>query len=153
MDSFVKSLTAVGKLLIILTTSIGLTACGTTAQNYNNSVSTYASVHENYTSVNGTAVVALNYLKWSHYRMEPYDRKQQEQAVFFALNNLQNGEETNWYNGNTGAKGRVRIAMTYPQGSGWCRVIQSEISYKGKSRNLSETACINAVENTWRFVR
>lgn len=142
-----------GRLLTILITSFTLVGCGTTAQNYNNSVSTYASVHDDYQNVNGSIVLVSNYVKWSSNRMSAYDQKQQEQAVFFALNNLQNGEETNWYNGNTGAKGRVRIIMTYPRGSGYCRVIQSQISYNGKSRDFKEEACINAVENTWRFVR
>lgn len=150
---FVKSLTGLGKSLIILITSFTLVGCGTTAKNYNNSVSAYASVHDDYQNVNGSMVLVSNYIKWSSNRLDPYDQKQQEQAVFFALNNLQNGQETNWYNGNTGSRGRVRIIMTYPRDSGYCRVIQSQITYKGKSREFKEEACINAVENTWRFVR
>ena len=43
--------------------------------------------------------------------------------------------------------------MTYPQGSGYCRVLMSQIVYKGKKRDFKETACINSVDNTWRFVR
>ena len=153
MDSFVRSSMALGRLLIILTTSVVLTACGTTGQNYNNSVSTYASTNEHYNNVNGSAILAINYFKWSTNRMNAYDRKQQEKAVYFALNNLQNGEVTNWYNGNTNARGRVRVAMSYPKGSGYCRVLHSEIHYNGKTRNFQETACINAVDNSWRFFR
>jgi surface antigen len=150
VDLYVKNLMAVGKLFIILLSSIALVGCG--AHNPHNTKSSYASVASDYQNANSSIVVGLNYFKWSTHRMNKYDRKQQEQAVFFALNNLQNGEETNWYNGNTGAKGRVRIAMTYPQGSGYCRVIQSEITYKGKKRNITETACINAVDNSWSFL-
>jgi surface antigen len=95
----------------------------------------------------------INYMSWNINRMEPYDQKQQEQSVFFALNNLQNGEVTRWYNGNTGAQGAVKVAMTYPQGSGYCRVIMSQIFYNGKQRDFKETACINAVDNSWRFIR
>ena len=73
--------------------------------------------------------------------------------VFFALNNLQNGEMTRWYNGNTGAQGAVKVSMTYPQGSGYCRVIMSQIIYNNKQRDFKETACINAVDNSWRFIR
>lgn len=153
MAIFVKSLTVVGKSLIILSSVLLLSACGTTAGNYNNSKSTYASVHDNYQNANGSMVLALNYMKWSANRMNVHDRKRQEQAVFFALNNLKNGEVTNWYNGDTGAQGKVRVAMSYPQGSGYCRVLQSEIYYNGKARNFQETACINAVDNSWRFVR
>lgn len=85
--------------------------------------------------------------------MDDYDRKQQEQAVFFALNRLPPGEHTTWYNGNTGAHGVVQVSMTYPQGSGYCKVIMSQINYNGNSRDFSETACVNSVDNTWRFVR
>ena len=152
MVLYVKNLTAVGKSLIILSSILLLSACGTTGT-YNNSKSTYASVHDDYQSVNGSVVMAVNYLKWSSNRMNKFDRKRQEQAVFFALDNLQNGEVTNWYNGDTGAQGKVRVAMTYPQGSGYCRVLHSEIYYNGKARNFQETACINAVDNSWRFVR
>lgn len=152
MVTYVKSLMAVGKSLIILSSIALLSACNTTG-NYNNSASTYASVHDDYQNVNGSMVLAMNYFKWSTHRMDKHDRKRQEQAVFFALNNLQNGEVTNWYNGDTGASGKVRVAMSYPQGSGYCRVLHSEIYYNGKARNFQETACINAVDNSWRFVR
>jgi len=152
VGTFVKSLTAVGKSLIILISSVlFLSACGTTSNT--NSRSTYASTNADYSSPSSSIVVAMNYLKWSTHKMTAWDQKQQEQAVFFALNNLKAGEVTNWYNGNTGARGQVRVAMSYPQGSGYCRVLQSEIYYNGKDRNFQETACINAVDNTWRFVR
>ena len=154
MVSYVKNLMVVGKSLIILITSFALVGCGaTTGSNYNNSVSTYASTQADYHNVNSSVLLAVNYVNWQRFRMDPYDRKQQEQAVFFALNNLKPGEETNWYNGNTGAKGRVRVVMSYPQGSGYCRTIQSELSFKGKNRSFQETACINSVDNNWRFVR
>jgi surface antigen len=152
--SFVKRSTAVGKSLIILTISLGLSACGATSQNYSTtSYSTGASTEQYFHPTNSTVSVMLNYAKWSYHMMTPYDREQQQHAIFFALNNLQNGETTRWYNGNTGAKGAVQVAMTYPQGSGYCRVLMSQIVYKGKKRDFKETACINSVDNTWRFVR
>ena len=152
--SYVKNSTAVGKSLIILTTSVLLTACGATSQNFSTtSYSTGASAEQYFHPTNSTVSVVLNYAKWSYHMMEPYDREQQQHAIFFALNNLQNGETTRWYNGNTGARGAVQVAMTYPQGSGYCRVLMSQIVYKGKQRDFKETACINSVDNTWRFVR
>lgn len=151
---YVKNSTVVGKSLIILIISLGLTACGSTSQQFSTtSYSTGASAEQNYHPANSTVAVAINYVKWSYHMMEPYDREQQQHAIFFALNNLQNGETTRWYNGNTGAKGAVQVAMTYPQGSGYCRVLMSQIVYKGKQRDFKETACINSVDNTWRFVR
>tara|TARA_B000000557_G_scaffold234647_1_gene209927 strand:+ start:197 stop:694 length:498 start_codon:yes stop_codon:yes gene_type:complete len=151
--SFVKRSTVVGKSLIILTISVGLTSCGTTGYQFHTSESTYASAEQYYHPANSTATVLINSIKWSTHKMNDYDREQQQNAVFFALNNLQNGETTRWYNGNTGARGAVRVSMTYPQGSGYCRVIMSQIVYKGKHRDFKETACINSVDNTWRFIR
>jgi surface antigen len=118
-----------------------------------NSVSTYASVKKDYNPANGSISIATNLLSWNVNRMGKYDRKQQENAVFFALNNLKPGEVTRWYNGNTGARGAVKMAMSYPQGSGYCRVIMSEIYYNNRKRDFAETACINAVDNSWRFIR
>jgi surface antigen len=150
---FVKNLMAVGKSLIILITSIGLLSACSSNTLLHTSESSYASTQSNYQPVNTSVGAMINYMSWNINRMEPYDQKQQEQSVFFALNNLQNGEVTRWYNGNTGAQGAVKVAMTYPQGSGYCRVIMSQIFYNGKQRDFKETACINAVDNSWRFIR
>ena len=154
MASYVRNLMAVGKSCIILTISIGLlSACSAQNTLLHTSESSYASTQSNYQPVNTSVGGLINYFSWTMNRMEPYDQQQQEQAVFFALNNLQNGETTRWYNGNTGAQGAVRVAMTYPQGSGYCRVIMSQIFYNGKQRDFKETACVNAVDNSWRFIR
>jgi len=151
--SSVKNLMAVGKSLTILTISVGLlSACSAQNTLLHTSESSYASTKTDYRPVDTSVGAIVNYFSWTMNRMEPYDQKQQEQSVFFALNNLQNGEVTRWYNGNTGAQGAVQVAMTYPQGSGYCRVIMSQIFYNGKQRDFKETACINAVDNSWRFI-
>ena len=152
--SFVKRSTAVGKSLIILSISIGLlSACSAQNKLLHTSESSYASTQANYRPVDTSVGALINYFSWSANRMHINDQKQHEQSVFFALNNLQNGEITRWYNGNTGAQGAVKVSMTYPQGSGYCRVIMSQIFYNGKQRDFKETACINAVDNSWRFIR
>ena len=154
MVSSAKNLMAVGKSLTILTISVGLlSACSAQNTLLHTSESSYASTKTDYRPVDTSVGALVNYFSWNMNRMTPYDQKQQEQSVFFALNNLQNGEVTRWYNGNTGAQGAVQVAMTYPQGSGYCRVIMSQIYYKGKQRDFKETACINAVDNSWRFIR
>ena len=153
VDMYAYVRTVVGKFLIILLSSMALVGCNTTKDLVYNSHSTYASTNEDYGSASSIVGVISNYSKWSVNRMNKYDRKQQEQAVFFALNNLPPGQQTEWYNGNTGAHGLVKVAASYPQGSGYCRVIWSQISYNGHDRAFSETACINSVDNTWRFVR
>jgi len=152
--TFVKNLMANGKSLAILITSIlFLTACQTGTQFHHTSHSTIASTEKYYHPGNSTITVAMNAIKWNASMMNDYDRKQQENAVFFALNNLKTGEVTRWYNGNTGARGAVKVSMTYPQGSGYCRVLMSQIVYNNRTRDFSETACINSTDNTWQFVR
>jgi len=152
--SCVRKLMALGKSLTILTISIGLlSACSAQNTLTHTSKSSYASTQSDYQPVDTSVGAMLNYMSWTINRMEPYDQQQQEQSVFFALNNLQNGEVTRWYNGNTGAQGAVKVSMTYPQGSGYCRVIMSQIVYNNKQRDFKETACINAVDNSWRFIR
>ena len=154
MVLFVKNLTANGKSLATLIISIlFLTACSTGQQYHNTSHSTVASTNELYHPANSTFAIAWNAMQWKASMMNDYDRKQQENAVFFALNNLKTGEITRWYNGNTGARGAVKGSMSYPQGSGYCRVLMSQIMYNNKIRDFSETACINSTDNTWRFVR
>ena len=143
---------AVGKSLIILTTSFLLVGCGANTLTHN-SYSTSSSTHTDYGNTGSIVNVGVNYFNWSTNRMSEVDRAQQQQAVFFALNTLKPGEITDWYNGNTGAQGKVMVAMSYPQGSGYCKTIFSQIVYNGKQRDFSETACINAVDNTWHFQR
>jgi len=79
--------------------------------------------------------------------------KQQEQAVFYALNRLAPGETTEWFNGNTGAHGLVQVASVYPQGSGYCRVVFTQIQKKGKARDFKETACKDVAYQGWQFIR
>ena len=154
MVLYVKKLTANGKSLAILIISIGfLSACSSGQQFHNTSHSTVSSVESYYHPGNSTVTLAMNAFKWKTSMMNDYDRKQQENAIFFALNNLKTGQVTRWYNGNTGARGTVKVSMTYPQGSGYCRVLMSQINYNNKKRDFTETACINSTDNTWRFVR
>ena len=154
MATSVKKLTANGKSLAILIISIVfLSACSTGQQFHHKSHSTVSSTSELYHPGNSTFALAINAISWKASMMNDYDRKQQENAVFFALNNLKTGQITRWYNGNTGARGAVKVSMSYPQGSGYCRVLMSQIFYNNKTRDFSETACINSTDNTWRFVR
>jgi len=149
---FVKKLTAHGKLFLLIC-SIGLlTACGAT-NNVNTSRSTYASTNTSYQSNNSMIATAVNLTRWHVYKLPEDDQIRQERAIFFALNSLNEGEITYWQNDRTGSRGAVYIMASYPQGSGYCRTVNSEIYYRSKTRNFVETACVNGVENTWRFIR
>ena len=106
---------AVGKSLIILSISIGLlSACSAQNKFLHTSESSYASTQSNYRPVDTSVGALINYMSWNMNRMEPYDQKQQEQSVFFALNNHKMAKLP-WYNGNTGFQGAVKVFATYPR--------------------------------------
>ena len=148
---FVKNLMAVGKLCIILT-SLLLISCGTTTNNEFNSKSTYLSTEDNYNSgVNGVTL-ASNFLKYKFFSLSKEDKKKQQQAVFFALDNLLEDEIIRWYNDRNNSWGKIKVVSSYPQGSGYCRVIFSQISNKGKIRDFKETACKDTSYQGWLFI-
>jgi surface antigen len=85
--------------------------------------------------------------------MNAEDKQQQQEAVFYALNNADNGEVVEWFNVKNNTQGKVKPVQTYPQGSGYCRTLFSAISVKNKSRTFTETACIEGGHEGWRFIR
>ena len=58
-----------------------------------------------------------------------------------------------WINGKNDTFGLVKIVSSYPHGSGYCRVIFTQISKKGKVRDFSETACKDVAYRGWQFIR
>lgn len=147
---------AVGKSFLIVFSFVSLTACGTTStynETSHTSVSATASANSKYMPVHTTVGVMVNWMRWSYYKLPIEDQQAQERAIFFALDNSKNGEPTYWRNDRTGNMGTIQIMQSYPQGSGYCRIINSQIRSKGETRNFVETACRNGVEQGWRFVK
>ena len=142
-----------GILLLALFSILGACSSTKNVQTYNTSDTTTSSVQSTYQPSSGYVGIIVNLTKWHWYRLPAEDRMKQEQAIYFALDNNETGQATSWYNNDTGTNGEVFVASTYPMGSGYCRVIMSQIVYKGKHRDFKETACINSVDNTWRFIR
>jgi len=142
-----------GILLLALISTLG--ACSSTSgvQTYNTTDTTTSSVQSTYQPANGYVGVVVNLTKWHWYRLPAEDRMKQEQAVYFALDNVENGDGTSWYNNNTGSNGEVIVVSTYPMGSGYCRVMLSKLNYKGKLRHFKETACRETGHEGWRFLR
>ena len=145
---------AVNRILLLALISI-LGACSSTSgvQTYNTTDTTTSSVQSTYQPANGYVGVVVNLTKWHWYRLPAEDRMKQEQAVYFALDNVENGDGTSWYNNNTGSNGEVIVVSTYPMGSGYCRVMLSKLNYKGKLRHFKETACRETGHEGWRFLR
>lgn len=147
---FVRSLTAVGKLFLLIS-SLALGACSTHTTNVSHS--SIGSTNSDYHNATHTLLAGHNYLKYRYYSLPKEDKLKQENAVFFALNNSEVNQITQWHNANTGSNGAVKVVMSYPQGGGVCRVIQSQIQYRGKSKNFTEKACLNYLERRWHFIR
>ena len=140
-----------GKLFLLITSLALLTACGTTSQY--TSYSTVSSVNNQYVPPESTVSVVRNMFVWQTYMMSKEDKRRQEQAVFFLLDHGKPGDTTNWYNAETNSQGIVTIWQTHPMGSGYCKIIISQITYKNKTRDYQERACINSVEKKWTFIR
>lgn len=148
---FVKNLMARGKWLILLG-SLLLTACGTTT-NPNKSVSSQKSVSHNYTHAGTGVEVWYNFVRNNMGKLSEKDTVKQDKAVFFALNNLPEGEIVAWHNQDSDTHGFVKIVASYPHGSGYCRVVFTQIQKKGKARDFKETACRDIAYQGWQFIR
>ena len=54
---------------------------------------------------------------------------------------------------NEDTHGFVKIVASYPHGSGYCRVVFTQIQKKGKARDFKETACKDVSYRGWQFIR
>ena len=95
---------------------------------------------------------AMNISKWFTTRLKPEDQALHSQAVYHALNNLENGELVEWFNDRTDAQGKARIVYTYPGNGDVCRRVHSWVRFGADSRSYEDTACFNASINNWNFI-
>ena len=149
---FAKNLTALGKLCIILS-SLLLVNCSSTKNAELNSESTFRSVEKDFNNTNHWTHTIYNAIKYNKNMLKKEDQVKQMQAVFFALNNAPEGEVVKWYNDKIQTFGLVKIVSSYPHGSGYCRILFTQISKKGKIRDFTETACKDVAYNGWQFIR
>ena len=120
-----------------------ITACGT-LPHQSESIQRSASVSNEGTSA---VLFAINVFKWSRYSLTDEQKRKQTHAVYAALES-DYGTTYKWYEDN--AKGEVKAVHGYPINSGYCRVIYSMITVKGKSRHFEETACQSSgTQNEW----
>lgn len=138
-------MTVAGKLLTAVTL-ISLTACGTTPY-YGNMTTA-----DNYGSNRSMFDVALNFGKATAYSIPHKDRQRHERCVYFALETLPVGESCKWFSTENDSRGSVRVVQIYPQGSGSCQVFHTTLFYKGKTKNIQDTACWSPNIGKWQFV-
>ena len=142
-----RNLTVVGKFLILMALLGSITACGHLPQQ---SESINRSAKANYSPNASSVTFVIDILDWSRHTLTDEQKRKQNSAVQAALES-DYGVVYNWYE-NT-AKGSVKAVHGYPISSGYCRVIYSMITVKGKSRHFEETACQSSgTQNEWRWV-
>jgi surface antigen len=81
------------------------------------------------------------------------DKQLYVRSVMLALEQTQNGEIVEWWSKRNPANGRTRIISTYPTGSGYCRVYQTEVILNGNAQYFQERACIQGGLTGWQFYR
>jgi len=93
----------------------------------------------------------INLSRYFGTQLKPQDRELHRQAVYHALNNLENGEAVEWFNDRTDAQGKARIVMTTPANGGYCRRVHSWVRLGADQRAFEDTACYNVTTKTWNF--
>ena len=142
-----RNLTVVGKFLILTALLGSVTACGHLPQQ-SESINRSAKTH--YQPGTSSLLFAIDVLDWSRHTLTDEQKRKQNSAVHAALES-DYGVVYNWYEQT--AKGSVKAVHGYPISSGYCRVIYSMITVKGKSRHFEETACQSSgTQNKWRWV-
>jgi surface antigen len=84
-------------------------------------------------------------------RLNKEDSLKHQQAVFHALNRLDNGEVTTWYSYDGYHTGQVQVMATTKLNGDMCRRLYSVITLKSDQRSFEEWACYKTNTNTWVF--
>lgn len=96
--------------------------------------------------------IIVSWLQQRQYHLKQEDLDRHSQSVYFALSNLDNGQEVKWFNNQNNTAGAVQVAYSYPTGGGHCRRIYSIVNTSGKERTFEDTACYNIATNSWKFL-
>ena len=148
----VRNQTALGKFLTFTVLLSSLGGCASSSPYVSGSTKySPVSTYPNYSTYQ-LGAIAHNIKNLGHnlsMQLNKEQKRKQTATVYAALEG-DYGQVYNWY--ETTAMGSVKAVHGYPQGSGFCRVIYSTVTKKGKSRNYTETACREHDTNGWRFI-
>lgn len=137
----VKNMMVLGKLCLILVCSNNVYAESWTGPSI-----------PNYATQQSIMGLTMNLMKWFSKRMKPEDQALHTQAVYHALNNLENGEVVEWFNDRTDAQGKARIVYTWPGNGNICRRVHSWVRLGADEKAFEDTACFYNSTNGWKFV-
>lgn len=144
----VKCLTVRIVTLLALTSLLG--ACAT---NYSQPQSTQMSANTEYHVNNSSLALGINLLKLNRYKLSKSGKQKHENAIYIALQNLDNGEQIDWAQRYTDEEGHIRVLTTYPYGDGYCRELDVLVRVSGKTRSLIEKGCWSSTSQQWTFLR
>ena len=134
----------VGKLLILLSISIPFATVVQAGEIDNPTFYTYSG---------GPFMNRLMNMSFGFFRK--LDNQQLEaynQAVTHAVNFAEAGERVQWYHGD--ASGYAVPVHTWPtHGGGYCRRIHIQVIAYNQEKVITETACFNGANSTWRWAR
>jgi len=87
------------------------------------------------------------------FRLKKEEKKMHKSAVFFMLENVENGKIVSWYSDKRLANGKVRVIHSYPISGGYCRTYQAYIKVNGKERHMTNNACKYIGTASWSFYK
>ena len=136
-------LVALGSLL---TLSFLISGCGAHSPYYGE-----MSTAKSYTAPTSAITIATNMLKHNAYSVPREGRYKHENCVYFALDNLDIGQNCEW--ATPSAIGNVQVIQHYPAGSGYCTVLLNSVYYKKDTRAWRDTACTDNTGKNWKFIK
>ncbi len=86
-------------------------------------------------------------------KLNKKEKKLHKSAVFFALENAENGKIVSWYSKDRLSNGKVRVVHSYPVGAGICRTYQAWIKIKASDKHTTNIACKEDGFESWRFYK
>ena len=116
-------------------------------------LSTTNGVRHDYNDNSNIVAVMINLVKVVTGTLDTVDQETHTMTVIHAMQNLDNGEITQWYNPAKDTAGRVQVVMTYPVFGGYCRKFFTEVRIKDNIREFSETGCKTMDSPYWNFSR
>ena len=145
-----KSLTGLLRLSILTVTLSSLAACNTTTPYQSSSV--YRPTVTGPGVETGILISTVGAMyTGSVYGLDKQQKMQQSAAVHTALDS-DYGRVVSWYDRD--AMGHVKAVHGYPQGRGYCKVIYSAVTVRGRTKEFTETACQNYYDSRgWKFVK
>lgn len=140
---------ALMKSLTLTAALVSVTACSTSSPYQSQSISSPAVINSDTSASAAVYAVENAFISW-RYGLDETQKAKQTAAVYSALES-DYGKVFHWYERD--AKGSAKAVHGYPQGSGFCRVVYSQIVVKGRERHFEETACKKVGLTGWRFLQ